>query len=225
MLSSMNPPSARRNYRSTRRAEQAAHTRADIVAAAARLFAEDGWANTTMTNVAAEASVAVETVYQRFKTKAALLQAAVDATIGGAEHPEPLEKQERFTRVGHGDPDERLAAAARLVGEINARTHALYEAWRQAAVTNPAIAAELREYETRRRTDIATGLRLLNGDSVGDRTVDAAWAVLSTDVYAKLVTARGWSRSDYQAFAQRTLKELLACDGPRTSPGTEARKP
>lgn len=178
-----------------------------------------------MTDVAAEAGVAVETVYQRFKTKAALLQAAVDATIGGTEGPEPLEQQERFTRIGQGEPDERLAAAAQLVGELNARTHALYAAWRQAASTNPAIAAALREYETRRRTDIATGLALLNGEPVGDRTVDAAWAVLSTDVYSKLVTARGWSHSDYQAFAQGTLEALLAGGGPRRRAGTETREP
>lgn len=218
MLSSVSTPPARRPYRSTRRAEQAARTRSDIVSAAARLFAEESWQDTTMTKVAAEAGVAVETVYQRFKTKAALLQAAVDATIGGAEDPGPLQQQERFARLGQGGPDERLTAAARLVTDVNARTYALYEAWRQAAGTDPAIAADLGDYETRRRSDIATGLGLLRGEPVDARTVDAVWAVLSADVYTTLVTARGWSRCDYEAFARQILNALLPSTRPRQPP-------
>lgn len=209
MLSSMTGPPERRPYRSTRRAEQAARTRADIVAAATRLFAEVGWQQTTMAKVAAEAGVAVETVYQRFRTKAALLRAAVDAAVGGAEDPEPLQQQERFTRVGQGDPEGRLAAAARLATDLNARTHSLYEAWRQAAGTDAAVAADLRDYETRRRSDVAAGLALLSRVAVDERTVDAAWAVLGTDVYTKLVSARGWSRSDYEAFVREILDALL----------------
>lgn len=213
MLSSMVPPAPRRPYRSTRRAEQAARTRADIVAAATRLFADEGWASTTMAKVAAEAGVAVETVYQRFKNKAALLRAAVDATVGGAaagSGPMPLEQQEGFTRIGRGDRDGRLAAAARLVTDVNARTHGLYEAWRQAAGTDATIATALRNYEDRRRTDVATGLALIAGAACDDRTADAAWAVLGTDVYGMLVGARGWSRADYEAFALQAIRSLLA---------------
>ena len=212
MMSSVPPHSARRSYQSTRRAEQAARTGADIVAAATRLFAQEGWGNTTMIKVAAEAGVAVETVYQRFKTKAALLRAAVDATIGGAENAEPLREQERFTRVGHGDPAERLAALALLATDINARTHALFEAWRQAASTDPAIAAELDDYETRRRSDVATALALIRGGPVDERTVDAVWAVLSTDIYSKLVSDRDWSSSDYATFTQEIVRALLPVD-------------
>lgn len=212
MLSTMAPTSARRPYQSTRRAEQAARTGADIVAAATRLFAQEGWGNTTMIKVAAEAGVAVETVYQRFKSKAALLRAAVDATIGGTENAEPLREQERFTRVGHGDTAERLAALAVLATDINARTHALFEAWRQAARTDAAIAAELYDYETRRRSDVATALALIRGGPVDERTLDAVWAILSTDVYRKLVGDRDWSSSDYAAFVQKILQALLPVD-------------
>lgn len=217
MLSSMTAPPARRAYRSPRRAEQAARTRADIVAAAARLFAGEGWASTTMSKVAAEAGVAVETVYQRFRTKAALLQAAVDATIGDPDggpdgDPAPLRDQDRFTRLSEGDTAQRLAAAVRLVTDVNARTHALFDAWRQAAGTDPAIAAALRDYEARRRSDVAAGLALLHGGPVDDRTVDAAWALFGTDVYGKLVGDRAWSQADYGAFARQMLTALLPAE-------------
>ena len=209
----MSSTAARRPYRSTRRTEQAARTRADIVEAATRLFTRDGWAATTMAAVAAEAGVAVETVYQRFRTKPALLRAAVDATVGegsgGKDGAEPMAQQDRFTRLGTGSTDERLAAAAHLVAEVNARTHGLYDAWRQAASADPAIAGELGEYETRRRSDIAAGLALLHDGPVDELTADTAWAVLGTDVYAKLVGTRGWSQADYEAFARRVLADLL----------------
>jgi len=165
-----------------------------------------------MIKVAAEAGVAVETVYQRFKSKAALLGAAVDATIGGIEDAEPLREQERFTRLGHGETAERLAALALLASDINARTHALFEAWRQAASTDAAIAAELHEYETRRRNDAAAELALIRGGPVDERTVDAVWAVLSSDVYSKLVSDRDWSSSDYAAFVQEIVRALLAVE-------------
>ena len=204
---------ARRSYQSTRRGEQAARTGADIVAAATRLFTQEGWGKTTMAKVAVEAGVAVETVYQRFKSKAALMRAAVDATIGGIGGAEPLRDQERFARLGQGDTAERLAALALLATDINARTHGLFEAWRQAAGADPAIAAGLHEYETRRRSDVAAGLALIRGGPVDERTVDAVWAVLSTDVYSRLVSDRAWSPSNYAAFVQETVQALLAADG------------
>lgn len=214
-MSSMSPPSVRRPYQSPRRAEQAARTSADIVAAATKLFTRQGWGQTTMTKVAAEAGVAVETVYQRFKSKADLLRAAVDATIGGIGEAQPLQQQQRFTRLGHGDRPERLAALALLATDINARTHALFEAWRQAAGADEAIASELFEYETRRRSDAAAALALVCGSSADERTVDAVWAVLSADVYGRLVRGRAWSTSRYTAFVQTIVGALLAGDAPR----------
>jgi AcrR family transcriptional regulator len=208
------PSDRRRPYQSTRRAEQAARTSADIVAAATRLLARDGWGNTTMTKVAAEAGVAVETVYQRFKSKADLLRAAVDATIGGGTS-QPLQEQERFTRLGHGETAERLATLALLATDINARTHALFESWRQAAGADAAIAAELLEYETHRRSDAGAALALIRGGPVDERTVDAIWAVSSPDVYSKLVRDRAWSSADYADFVQKIVRALLAVDAPR----------
>ncbi|MGH3447858.1 MAG: TetR family transcriptional regulator, partial [Nocardioidaceae bacterium] len=48
---------ARRPYASPRRREQAQITRADIAAAARRLFMARGWAGTRVRDVAAEAGV------------------------------------------------------------------------------------------------------------------------------------------------------------------------
>ena len=68
----MSSPS--RRYRSTRREEQTAQTRRDIIAAAGVLFRERGYAGTSMPEIAAEAGVAVETIYRAFGSKAGLLR-------------------------------------------------------------------------------------------------------------------------------------------------------
>src|SRR3954453_624468 len=76
-----------RNYSSSRRAAQAAQTRADIVAAAVECFGANGWGGTTMNAVAAKAGVAVEPVYAVFKNKKALLRAACDYSVVGDTEP------------------------------------------------------------------------------------------------------------------------------------------
>ena len=56
MTSPSSPATANtRRYSSTRRARQAAQTRADVLLAAVRLFGRSGWACTTLAAIAAEA--------------------------------------------------------------------------------------------------------------------------------------------------------------------------
>ena len=65
----------RRRYESPRRRAQADATRRDIIAAAHRLFERQGYAATTMAAIAAEAGVALKTVYLVFETKSGVLRA------------------------------------------------------------------------------------------------------------------------------------------------------
>lgn len=59
--------------RSTYRQEQAAATRDRIADAARRLFASSGYGSTSIEAIAAEAGVAVRTVYSSFRTKREIL--------------------------------------------------------------------------------------------------------------------------------------------------------
>jgi AcrR family transcriptional regulator len=58
-------------------------TRARVVDAATRLFLEHGYVATTIEAIAAEAGVAVPTVYYLFRTKPRLLAAVLDTTVAG----------------------------------------------------------------------------------------------------------------------------------------------
>lgn len=70
-----------RPYRSDRRVQAAADTRAAILAAATRLFLERGYGKVTVNDVAREASVAVPTVYASTGGKSAILATLVDAAM------------------------------------------------------------------------------------------------------------------------------------------------
>lgn len=58
----------------TRRTVQAEQTRADILAVARRLFASDGYAATTLRDIAAEAGVSVQTVFNSVGSKGELVR-------------------------------------------------------------------------------------------------------------------------------------------------------
>src|SRR6266446_383888 len=77
----------RRRYDSTLRQEQARQTRARILDAAQKLFAERGYANTSMEAIARAAGVATDTVYASFQSKPGLLHKLLDVRVGGDEEP------------------------------------------------------------------------------------------------------------------------------------------
>src|SRR4051812_254243 len=75
------------------RTQRARATRSRILRAAYSLFAAQGYPAVTMAAVAAEASVAVQTLYFTFGTKAELLQHAYEyAVIGDGEVLPPTEQ-------------------------------------------------------------------------------------------------------------------------------------
>ena len=83
------PVKPTRRYESPRRREQAATTRLQILEAAERLFARDGYAATTMAAIAQEAGVALKTVYVAFQTKSGVLRAVWHLRLRGDEDAAP----------------------------------------------------------------------------------------------------------------------------------------
>src|SRR5271156_6407204 len=89
----------RSTYNSPLRTRQAAETRAAVVAAAAEVFGQRGWAGTTLAAIATEAGTAVETLYSSFGSKSRLLVAAIDAAIVGDEDATSLEERAEFVAL------------------------------------------------------------------------------------------------------------------------------
>src|SRR5918996_4518163 len=98
-----------RSYDSPRRRAHAAETRRAILDAARRLFEEGGYASTPVPSIAAEAKVALKTVYLAFETKAGLLRAVWDARLGGEEEAIPvLERRWMRELTEETDPAGKL---------------------------------------------------------------------------------------------------------------------
>jgi AcrR family transcriptional regulator len=75
-----------------RRERMAAETRSDILEAARRLFAERGYAATSVGDIAREAGVAVQTIYSRLGSKRGMLMALVDLIEQEAGRPQAAER-------------------------------------------------------------------------------------------------------------------------------------
>ena len=203
---------SRRPYHSPRRVEQAAQTRAAVLAAAASLFARGGWAATGMRDVAQEAGVAVETVYSNFRSKAELLMAAIDVGVVGDAAPVSLADRPEFAELATGPFDQRVASAARLVTQVHQRTAGLHAALRQGAASEPELARRLMEGESRRRLNIQQGAELITGRRLSVVDADALWAVLSVDVFRLLTELSGWSLAQYEQWAALEIAQRLAAD-------------
>jgi AcrR family transcriptional regulator len=200
---------ARRRYESPRRLQHAAQTRAAVLEAAARLFAERGWAATGMRDVARAAGVAVETVYSNFGSKPDLLLAVVDVAVVGDDLPIPLSDRPEFAELARGSLAGRAGAAARLVAGIHGRTYAVGKALREGAAGDPELAKRVGAAEDRRRLSVEEGAELVAGRPVTDVERDGLWAVLSMEVYQLLVERAGWSSARYEAWLADTIVRLL----------------
>ena len=129
--------------RGTRRAEQARATRRRIIGQAARLFAEQGYAATTLDQIAAAADVAVQTVYFHFRNKATVLKEVVDVLAAGDDEPVPVLDRPWVRRMRE-EPDgaRALAIWLRNTRAIFGRVAPVMKIVRDAAGSDPQMAAQ-----------------------------------------------------------------------------------
>src|SRR2546429_5882118 len=119
---------ARRPYESPRRRAQAEATRKDILDAAQRLFEANGYAATTMAEIAGEAGVALKTVYLAFETKSGLLRALWNLLLRGDRSDLPVTEQRWYVDVlDEQDPERQLRLNARNSTRGKRRISAILE--------------------------------------------------------------------------------------------------
>jgi AcrR family transcriptional regulator len=181
-----------------------------VLAAATTLFDTRGWSATGKRDVAREAGVSIETVYSNFRSKTELLMAAIDVGVVGDAAPVPLAQRPEFAHLTAGDFSERVAAAARLITDINRRIAGLRRALGEAAASEPELALKLAEGENRRRVNIRQGAEMITGRSVGDDERDGVWAITGVDVFHLLTGIAGWSVPRYEKWVADMLSTLLA---------------
>jgi AcrR family transcriptional regulator len=188
----------KRQYKSTRRQEQAGETRLLILRAARDLFVAKGYGRTTIAEIAERAGVAVETVYAAFGNKATLLRQAWFATFRGDEVDVPLyDRAEMQAILAEPDLPTRIRKHAAFVTASNRRMAPLYHALQGAAATERAAADLLDEYRGR-LLDVATKYARAAA-ATGQLAVseqdcrDIVFATMDGALWRRLVDERGWS--------------------------------
>jgi AcrR family transcriptional regulator len=195
------------------RAAQAGQTRLVILAAATRLFEEQGWAGTGMRDVARAAQVSVETVYANFGSKAQLLKQAMDVAVVGDDEPVPLSDRPEFRALAEGDARARAEATGRLMVSLRRRSARLQRVLQQAGPSDPELAGVLQAGRVTERQDFRKGLTAVAQRDVTETEVDEMFAVLSNDVYLLLTETCGWTDDAYQTWVATTVVRLLNLQG------------
>ncbi len=208
----------KRRYDSTNRRARAAETRTRVVEAAGRVFVELGYARATVPRIAAEAGVAVETVYRSATGKAGLLEAAVLAAVaGGAERSDvPVEQRPAIRRIiDEPDPVRQLRAYAATQPGIWGRVGPLLHVLDAAAATDDGLQAlrsqqaEFRHAGLRRFAGLLESRGALLPDVSADRAADLIWTVCAHANYDALVLTCGWSHEEYERWIGDALIHAL----------------
>jgi AcrR family transcriptional regulator len=206
-----------RSYRAPVRAARAEASRRAILDAAERRFTRDGYVATTLTGIAEEAGLAVETLYKHFGNKATILEQLHVRAFGGGEGPSDgppgLSPQDLEHLAGEPDAEARLTALVGDLAERFAATAGVQRLFVEAAGADPALRARWEANRQRRLEDTRRVLELFAADgSLGvplDEAVDLAWGLASPDLYLLLVVDRGWNRGRYERWLADTLRAQL----------------
>ena len=186
-----------------------------MVEAAYRLGAERGFAATTMADIAAEANVAVQTVYFTYHTKLALFKDAFDFAVVGSHDMTDPDQQPWFQAV-RDEPDLSLALSLLVdqITVISRRVTPLAEAFRSLGNEPEAQAfyrdrASMRHEGFGRILAILTAKRPLRPSLEPDAALDVFFALLSPELYQALVVGRGWSDEKWGSWITTTLEESV----------------
>ena len=191
-------------------------TRRRIIEASLVRFRGEGYAATTMETIAADAGVAVQTVYFTFHTKAELLLAAL--TIAGGEPDGPEDPIERvwFDRVmAASSGARRLALIVELGNEIYRRVAPLMPAVRAAASVDPGVDLAWQGLAARRRDgmrrviDVFARREELRPGLGADLALDLLFGVHRSETYLAFTEECGWPIERFKAWQFATLARQL----------------
>ena len=204
----------RRRYESPVRQEQAAQTRARIVTAAGALFERDGYARTSIRQIAEAAEVAADTIYAVFGSKPRVLTAVIDERLrGGHGVGNVMERPDVLAVRDELDPVRQIELLAESLSHVVEQVGPVFEMMRAAAAVEPAMAdvyAEMQGYR-RRNMGVAIGWLRARGPlrMPDDQAADTLWTLAAPDTAHQLRLTRGWSRKRYAAWLQDTLTRTL----------------
>ena len=191
---------------SSYRQEQAAATRDRIAEAARRLFADLGYGSTSIEAIAAEAGVAVRTVYAAFGAKREILSRICERWL------EKAKARERAGAVlAEPDPDRRLAGAASWLTELYATDFEVVMIFEAATDESPET-RELLRAKLAGRNEVMDAMIASLEDHLAVPLPEAQAvyrALAASGVYRELVYESGWTPQQFQRWLADALHRHL----------------
>ncbi|MFL6099355.1 MAG: TetR/AcrR family transcriptional regulator [Actinomycetales bacterium] len=218
MPSGVNHESAGRTraYDSSRRRAQAANSRRGILAAAQRLFSEQGYAATTMAEIARAAGVSLKTVYLAFETKGGLIRALWDLALRGEPDIAVAEQPWYRAVLDEPDPERKLRITAANSRAVKARIGGVLAVIRGSAPADPDLAALWSliqaDFHANQRVIVQQlyDAGALRPDLTVEQATDILWTLNHPDVWLLLVGARGWTPEEWETwFGDSACGQLL----------------
>ncbi|MGH3509357.1 MAG: TetR/AcrR family transcriptional regulator [Nocardioidaceae bacterium] len=199
-----------RAYRSEHRQRQAEETRRRILAAARKLFADRGYAATSVADLAAEAGVSVPTVYASVGSKRELARSLVEFVNEEGGVYENDVRQRRATSA-----PELLRLNMHLVRELNERCGDIMRAARSAAQSEPDLVPVVEAGDGyHREGEYAVAARLAEMGALREGLdVQRAGAIItvltSSSSFDQLVLEHDWSYDEVESWLVQSLTGLL----------------
>lgn len=182
---------------------------------AARLFADEGYARTSVRQIADAAGVSVETIYGIGGKAEIFLRAFELAFSGTTDGASLLDLDELAALPEAGTLAEFVEALTGFIVTSNKRSAGLWRAYVEAANGDPRLSeayarrmSEMRA-DGRRVLDHAVGRGLCAAPADPAWTVDVIWVTFHPSQYVLLVTHAGWTLSRYQTWMRETVLSLL----------------
>ena len=188
----------------------AAETRREILRAARRLFAEHGYAGTSLQQIAEESGVAVQTIYSSVGSKAALVLALNDL----------IDEEADVAQLAAGilqesDPPRLVAQGIHLTRQLNERCGDLIQALVSAEPVEPDAAAALADGMRRHEQGASAiakrlaALGALRADTTPERAAAVFSMMTSSASWRQLTQRAGWTFDDSEAWLTTSLAQLL----------------
>ncbi|HET9646724.1 MAG TPA: helix-turn-helix domain-containing protein [Microlunatus sp.] len=191
---------------STYRQHQAAATKQRIADSARRLFAADGFGATSMEAIAAEAGVAVRTVYAAFGAKREIVSFICEQWLARARARERAEEV-----FAEPDPRRRLRAAAQWLTELYGAGFDVVEILDAATDDSPQT-RELMRAKLAGRNHVMDAMiaSLVDHLVVPLPEAQAVYRALAAPgVYRELVIDCGWSSTQFAQWCAEALERHL----------------
>ncbi|MDL9947643.1 TetR/AcrR family transcriptional regulator [Gordonia sp. ABSL11-1] len=188
-------------------------TRAKIVTAAAERFIADGYHATTLEQIAAQAGVAVQTVYFHFGNKRTVLKEAVDVAAVGDDDPVALLERPWLEEArAQSNPRRVLELWTSNGRSVLTRVGPIMRVVRDAAIVDTEMAEQWATNEAQTATAFGILAKQLDAMDtlrvpVGQAT-DILCAISGLSMFLVL-SDRGWTPAQWESFVVDVLSHTL----------------